>query len=85
MREIPARPGRVDYAFTDTTLWPGQTYQYRIEAVSPKTISATIDANGADVLPIQAAIILSSVILGLAAVYLLRQLAGTSLRASRMV
>jgi hypothetical protein len=74
VREVPARPDTLDYSFTDTILWPGQVYQYRIEAVNHEVTSATIAANGSDVLPLQLAIVLSSLLMGLAAVYLLRQL-----------
>ncbi len=74
VREVPARANTLDYSFTDTTLWPGQEYQYRIEAVNHEASSATIAANGSDVLPLQLAIVLSSLLIGLAAVFVLRQL-----------
>ena len=74
VREVPARANTLDYSFIDTTLWPGQAYQYRIEAVSPEAASATIAASGSDVLPLQLAIIVSSLLIGLAAVFVLRQL-----------
>jgi hypothetical protein len=51
VREVPAQSGIFDYTFVDTALWPGQAYQYRVEAVNVETASATIAANGADVLP----------------------------------
>ena len=73
VREVPARANTLDYSFVDTTLWPGQTYQYRIEAVSPEAASATIAASGSDVLPLQLAIVFSSLLIGLAAVFVLRQ------------
>ena len=84
VREVAARPGTLDYSFTDTTLWPGQAYQYRIEAVNHEASSATIAANGSDVLQLQLAIVVSSLMIGLAAVYLLRQLAAAPASAWRM-
>ncbi len=75
VREVPAQSGILDYTFIDTALWPGQAYQYRVEAVNVKTASATIDANGADVLPTQLAIVLSSLLIGVAGAYVLRELA----------
>src|SRR5512143_3540697 len=74
VREVPAQSGTFDYTFVDTTLWPGQAYQYRVEAVNAETASATVDANGADVLPTQLAIILSSLLIGVAGAYVLREL-----------
>jgi hypothetical protein len=85
VREVPARPDTLDYSFTDTILWPGQVYQYRIEAVNHEVTSATIAANGSDVLPLQLAIVLSSLMIGLAAVYLLRQLTAAPLSNWEMV
>ena len=85
VREVPARPNTVDYSFIDTTLWPGQTYQYRIEAVNHEAMSATIAASGSDVLPLQIAIVLSSLLIGLAAAFVLRQLAATPRSAWKMV
>jgi hypothetical protein len=82
MREIPARSGIVDYSFVDTALWPGQTYQYRVEAVNADTVSATIAANGADVLPAQLAIVLSSLLIGLAGAIVLGEMATLSMPAS---
>lgn len=79
VREIPAQAGIVDYAYVDTALWPGQTYQYRVEAVNAESASATIAANGADVLPTQLAIVFSSLLIGLAGAYLLREMATISL------
>ena len=78
VREIPAQSGKVDYAFVDTALWPGQVYQYRVEAVNAETVSATIAANGADVLPAQLAIVLSSLLIGLAGAIVLREVATLS-------
>ncbi len=70
VREIPARPGIMKYSYVDTTLWPGQTYEYRVEAVNDAA-SATIAANSADVLPTQLAIVFSSLLTGIAGAYLL--------------
>lgn len=78
VREITALPGTANYSFIDTSLWPGQAYQYRIEAVDHETASATIAASGSDVLPLQLAIILSSFLIGLAVAFALRQLAAVS-------
>ncbi len=78
VREIPAQADMMEYAFVDTTLWPGQTYQYRIEPVNAEAASATIAASGSEVLPTQLAIVLSSLLIGLAAAYALRELATTS-------
>ncbi len=75
VREIPAQAGVMDYTYIDTTLWPGQVYQYRVEAVNAETASATIAANGADVLPTQLAIVFSSLLIGLAGAYLLHEVA----------
>jgi hypothetical protein len=85
VREVPARPNTLDYSFIDTTLWPGQAYQYRIEAINHEAMSATIAASGSDVLPLQLAIVFSSLLIGLAAVIALRQLAVTSPIAWKMV
>ncbi len=75
VREIPAQAGVMDYTYIDTTLWPGQVYQYRVEAVNAETASATIAANGADVLPTQLAIVFSSLLIGLAGAYFLHEVA----------
>ncbi len=75
VREIPAQPGIMDYSYVDTALWPGQMYQYRVEAVSDRSASATIAANGAEVLPAQLAIVLSSLLIGIAGAYALREAA----------
>jgi hypothetical protein len=75
VREVPARPDTLDYSFTDTALWPGQTYQYRIEAVNHEASSATIAANGLGVLPLQLAIVVSSLLIGLAAAFVIGQFA----------
>ncbi len=73
VREVPARANTLDYSFIDTTLWPGQTYQYRVEVVNANTTSATVAANGAAVLPMQLAIVFSSVLIGFAGAYVLRE------------
>ena len=78
VREIPAQSGVVDYSFVDTALWPGQMYQYRVEAVNAEAVSATIAANGADVLPAQLAIVLSSLLIGVAGAVVLREAAALS-------
>jgi hypothetical protein len=78
VREIPAQSGTLDYAFVDTALWPGEVYQYRVEAVNAETVSATIKANGADVLPAQLAIVFSSLLVGLTGAYVLREMAAAS-------
>ncbi len=75
VREVPAQASTKDYTYIDTTLWPGLTYQYRVEAVNTNTASATIAANGAEVLPTQLAIVLSSLLIGFAGAYLLREIA----------
>jgi hypothetical protein len=85
VREMPASANTLDYSFVDTTSWPGQAYQYRIEAVSPETASATIAASGSDVLPLQLAIVFSSLLIGLAAIFVLRQLAVTPPPVLKMV
>ena len=82
VREIPAQPGIMDYAYVDTALWPGQVYRYRVEAVNAGTASATIAANGADVLPTQLAIVFSSLLIGISGAYLLREVATLSKPAS---
>jgi len=74
VREVPAQSGMLDYTFVDTALWPGQAYQYRVEAIDAETASATVAANGADVLPAQLAIVLSSLLIGAAGAYALREL-----------
>ncbi|HTP07321.1 MAG TPA: hypothetical protein VMP08_03675 [Anaerolineae bacterium] len=75
VREVPAQAGITNYTYVDTTLWPGQTYQYRVEAVSAEMASATIAANGDEVLPTQLAIVFSSLLIGLAGAYVLREMA----------
>jgi hypothetical protein len=75
VREVPAQSGIADYTYIDTALWPGQAYQYRVEAVNAETASATIAANGADLLPTQLAIVFSSLLIGLAGAYVLREMA----------
>jgi hypothetical protein len=75
VREVPAQSGITNYTYIDTTLWPGQAYQYRVEAVNADTASATVAANGADVLPVQLAIVFSSVLIGFAGAYVLREMA----------
>ena len=75
VREVPAQSGIMDYTYVDTALWPGQAYQYRVEAVNAETASATVAANGADVLPTQFAIVFSSLLIGLAGAYVLREAA----------
>jgi hypothetical protein len=80
VREIPAQSGTLDYTYVDTALWPGQAYQYRVEAVNAETASATIAANGADLLPTQLAIVFSSLLIGLAGAYVLREMVTASSR-----
>ncbi len=75
VREIPAQPGIVNYSYVDMALWPGQTYQYRVEAVSDHAASATVAANGAEALPAQLAVVLSSLLIGIAGGYVLREVA----------
>jgi hypothetical protein len=82
LREIPAQSGIIDYSYVDTALWPGQDYQYRVEAVNDRAASATIAANGADVLPSQLAIVFSSLLIGISGAYLLREVATLSKPAS---
>ena len=84
LSEIPARAGVMDYSYVDTALWPGQAYQYRVEGVSADAVSETISANGLDVLPAQIAIALSSLLVGITAIIVLRQLARVSFRARRL-
>jgi hypothetical protein len=74
VREVPAQAGVMNYTYVDTALWPGQTYRYRVEAVNTGTASATIAANGAEVLPLQLAIVLSSLFVGLAGAYALQEM-----------
>ena len=85
VREVPARPGTLDYSFTDTALWPGQTYQYRIEAVDHAASSATIAASGSGVLPLQLAIVVSSLLIGLAAAFVIGQFAAAPPTVWKMV
>jgi hypothetical protein len=85
VREVPARANSLDYSFIDTTLWPGQTYQYRIEAINHEAMSAIIAANGSDVLPAQLVIVVSSLMIGLTAAFVLRQLIATPPPAWKMV
>lgn len=82
VQQVPARPDALTYTFIDTALWPGQAYQYRVVAANVAAssarmdaISATIAANSAEALPAQLTIILSSLLLGLTATYLLQQVA----------
>jgi hypothetical protein len=75
--EIPAQAGVVDYVYIDTALWPGQVYQYRVQAVNAETASATIAANAAEVLPTQLVIVFSSVLIGIAGAYVLREVAAS--------
>jgi hypothetical protein len=72
LREIPAKSGIMDYAYVDTTLWPGQNYEYRVEAVNDREVSATIAASGAEILPAQLAIVISSLLIGIAGAYALQ-------------
>jgi hypothetical protein len=74
VQEVPAQAGTVDYTYVDTTLWPGQAYQYRVEVANVETASATIAANGAAVLPAHLAIIFSSLLIGLAGAVVLREM-----------
>jgi hypothetical protein len=78
LREIPARSGIMDYSFVDTALWPGQTYQYRVEAVDDRAASATVAANGAELLPTQLTLVFSSLLLGIAGAYVLWEMAAWS-------
>ena len=73
VRELPAQAGMLNYSYVDTALLPGQTYEYRVEVVNAGTASATIAANGSALLPTQLAIICSSLLIGLAGAYLLRE------------
>ena len=75
LREIPAQSGIMDYSYVDTALWPGQDYQYRVEAVNDQAASATIAANGVEVLPAQLAIVFSSLLIGVSGAFLLREVA----------
>jgi hypothetical protein len=75
VREVPAQAGLMNYTYVDTALWPGQTYQYRVAAVNAETASATVAANGIEVLPTQLAIIFSSLLIGLAGAYALQEMA----------
>lgn len=75
VREIPAQSGIIDYSYVDTALMPGQSYRYRVEAVNAETASATIAANGVDLLPTQLTIVLSSLLVGVAGAYVLREAA----------
>ena len=75
VREVPAQAGIMDYTYVDTALWPGQSYRYRVEAVNTETTSATVAANGAEVLPTQIAILFSSLLIGLAGAYALQEIA----------
>lgn len=75
VREIPAQSGIRHYAYVDTAVWPGQEYQYRVEVANDGMASATIAANGLDVLPVQIAITLSSLLLGVTAILVVQQIA----------
>jgi hypothetical protein len=71
--EVRARSGEQDYTYVDTAQWLGQTYQYRVETVNRAAVSDTIPVSGWDLLPTQLAIVLSSILLGAAAAYMLQQ------------
>ena len=75
---VHAQPNMQNYTFVDTTLWPGQAYRYRVEAPNQAVVSDTIAVNGMDLLPIQLAIVLSSLFTGVAVAYALRQLTRSS-------
>jgi hypothetical protein len=69
--EFPADAVARQYSYVDTRLLPGQTYVYRVEAVSEGggvDISQAITANALDALPGQLAILLTSLIAGCGAV-----------------
>ena len=85
--EIPARPNTQDYAFVDTVLWPGQSYVYRIEGVGQQQlpVSQSITVDGLEALPGQLTILLTSLIIGWAAMYVLRQLPFGNRQLRRMV
>ncbi len=78
--EVAVHPPVADYTFVDTTPWLGQSYQYRVEAVNQAAVSATIAADGAEVLPLQMAIVAGSMLTGFAAIFFMREL--TTLRHS---
>ena len=71
--EVPARPGALDYTFVDTTLLPDQTYHYRVETANHEAASPTIAVNSSNVLLMQIAIVVSSLLIGLAAAFTLSQ------------
>ncbi len=72
--EIPAQINAYSYSFIDITSLPGQTYTYIVEAVTQSgetTLSPLAVGRGWDVLPAQLALILTSVVAGLAAMLLM--------------
>ncbi len=81
LREIPAKSGIMNYSYVDTALWPGQRYEYRVEAVNDRQASATIAASGAEILPAQLAIVISSLLIGVAGAYALREMAALHMTA----
>jgi lipopolysaccharide/colanic/teichoic acid biosynthesis glycosyltransferase len=71
--EVPARSDSQAYSFTDITSLPGQTYTYVIEAVTrdgQTTLSPFAVGRGLDVLPAQLALVLTSLVVGAAAMAL---------------
>lgn len=73
LSEIPASESARAYSFTDVTSLPGQTYTYVVEAVTvdgETTLSPVAMGRGADVLPAQLALVLTSLVAGAAAMLL---------------
>jgi hypothetical protein len=74
--EVPAEPAVQAYSYVDARLWPAQTYMYRVEAVGAEgeaAASRAITADARTVLPAQLAILLTSLIVGCAAVVVVQR------------
>ncbi len=73
LSEVPARTNLQSYSFIDITSLPGQMYTYVVEAVTENgqtSRSPLAIGSGWDVVPAQLALIMTSVIAGLAAMWL---------------
>ena len=65
--EVPAEPEVQAYSYLDGRSWPGQAYVYLVEAVGAEgqvAASQTIVVDGLQVLPVQALILLLSLLAG---------------------
>ncbi len=76
LRELPARPEAQQYTYVDTLLAPWQTYVYRVEGISlagQSILSQAIAGRAWEALPYQLAILVLSLLAGMLAVRLARQ------------